>query len=279
MVVVRRTFLEVDEMDTNIVEFPRRERAFSDTILELHCSKTHSHFEDCDTGADSHSTCDGSFEGDSTSVASQRWSDDCDDVASQRWGDESEDEPCTPSQGIDTSSSVPCFCVVPVFVPVPTVGCIATSQVQEKFESRTTIMLRNLPTSFTRASVIDMLEGKGFTGQFDFVYLPVDFASGASLGYAFVNLINSDIATGALAALDGFDNWQGINSQKVVEVCWSDPHQGIDMLVDRFRNSRVMHGIVPDEYKPALFLGGVRAPFPKNTKRIRPPYSGKISGA
>jgi RNA recognition motif-containing protein len=137
-------------------------------------------------------------------------------------------------------------------------------------------MLRNLPSSFTRAALLEILQRKGFCGKFDFVYVPVDFASGACLGYAFVNLLDHQTAVMAISSLRGFEEWQGTCSQKTMDACWSDPHQGISMLVERFRNSRVMHGMVPDEYKPALFQDGVRAPFPKNTKRIRPPYSGNV---
>lgn len=146
----------------------------------------------------------------------------------------------------------------------------------QKVENRTTIMLRNLPSSFTRSQLLDILDGKGLCRKYDFVYLPIDFVSGASLGYAFVNLIDTDIANCAMQCLDGFSAWAGTTSQKVMGACWSDPHQGLSMLVERFRNSRVMHPIIPDEYRPALFNEGKRLPFPKHTKRIRPPYSGSV---
>jgi len=145
-----------------------------------------------------------------------------------------------------------------------------------KDDNRTTIMLRNLPSSFTRSQLLDILDGKGLHRKYDFVYLPIDFVSGASLGYAFVNLIDTDIANIAMQCLDGFSAWAGTTSQKVMGACWSDPHQGLSMLIERFRNSRVMHPIIPDEYRPAMFNEGTRLPFPKHTKRIRPPYSGSV---
>jgi RNA recognition motif-containing protein len=135
----------------------------------------------------------------------------------------------------------------------------------------TTVMLRNLPSSFSRAALLELLEGAGFAGAFDFVYLPVDFQSGASLGYAFVNLCTASDAKRLQSSLQGFASW-GTGSNKVLEVCWSEPTQGLPALVERFRNSRVMHGMVPDDYKPAIFQHGQRVAFPKNTQRIRPPF-------
>merc|ERR1711957_1160484 len=49
--------------------------------------------------------------------------------------------------------------------------------------------------------------------------------------------------------------------RKVVEVVWSSPHQGLTILIERYRNARVMHPSVPDLYKPALFQNGVRWVF------------------
>jgi len=143
-------------------------------------------------------------------------------------------------------------------------------------DERTTIMLRNLPSAFSRMGLLGVLNSQGLECKYDFVYLPVDFVSGASLGYAFVNFIDHQTAKCALHRLQGFTNWSGTTSQKVLGVCWSEPNQGLHMLVERFRNSRVMHGIVPEEYKPALFCQGQRIPFPRHTKRIRPPYSGNL---
>lgn len=140
-------------------------------------------------------------------------------------------------------------------------------------------MLRNLPSCFTKQALLDTLDSKGMAGQFDFVYLPIDFLSGAALGYAFVNFSTTEDAELAMDRLQGFDGWKnllGSASQKVLEVCWSDPHQGLDMLVERYRNSRVMHGSVPDEFKPVMFKDGEKVDFPRPTKRVRPPFSGGV---
>merc|ERR1712048_431368 len=145
-------------------------------------------------------------------------------------------------------------------------------------DGKTTLMLRNLPSCFTRAKLLKLLEAQGLMGHFDFVYLPIDFLSGAGLGYAFVNMCTAQDAQMATAKLRGLNQWLDSTSSKVLDVCWSDPHQGINMLIERYRNSRVMHGTVPDHYKPMLFAEGRRVPFPAPTKRVRPPFSSTTQG-
>jgi len=118
--------------------------------------------------------------------------------------------------------------------------------------------------------LLGLLDSEGFSGHYDFVYLPIDFKSHASLGYAFVNLTTTKHAEGCWKAFEGFNKWV-VPSQKVCSVNWSTPFQGLDSHVDRYRNSPVMHENVPDEYKPMLFTGTDRVMFPSPTKKIRAP--------
>lgn len=134
----------------------------------------------------------------------------------------------------------------------------------------TTLMLRNLPNNYTRAMMLALLDAEGFAGQYDFVYLPIDFKSHASLGYAFCNMTSVEQAERCWKAFEGFNRWV-VPSQKVCSVNWSAPFQGLEAHVERYRNSPVMHEHVPDEYKPMLFVKGTRVAFPPPTKKIRAP--------
>jgi len=137
--------------------------------------------------------------------------------------------------------------------------------------AHTTVMLRNLPNNYTRAMLIEMLETEGFGDAYDFLYLPIDFRKQAALGYAFVNLLDSDIVQRFWNHFEGFANW-AIPSKKTCFVSWCEPdQQGLQAHIDRYRNSPVMHPSVPDEYKPVLVKHGQRIVFPKPTKSIRVP--------
>lgn len=134
----------------------------------------------------------------------------------------------------------------------------------------TTLMVRNLPNNYTRSMLLALLDDHGFAGLYDFLYLPIDFKSNASLGYAFVNFQEMEQAEHFRQVFEGFQGW-AIPSQKVCTVQWSNPLQGLEAHVERFRNSPVMHETIPDDHKPLLFIDGRRAPFPAPTKKIRPP--------
>ena len=57
-----------------------------------------------------------------------------------------------------------------------------------------TVMIQNLPREFNNHCLCAVLFHLGFCGQFDFVYVPVDFNHCASYGFAFVNFLYSDQA-------------------------------------------------------------------------------------
>merc|ERR1719384_3047567 len=93
------------------------------------------------------------------------------------------------------------------------------------------------------------------------------------MGYAFVNLCTPADARRLWHALDGFSGWS-VPCNKVCSVSWSDPLQGLDAHIARYRNSPLMHKVVPDCYRPILFANGVRIAFPPPTKKIQPPRQG-----
>jgi hypothetical protein len=136
-------------------------------------------------------------------------------------------------------------------------------------QARTTLMLRNIPTEYTRALLVELLLEHGYDGKFDLVYMPMDFQNRVGLGYAFINFESNESAEAFKQQFAGFKDW-AVDSEKVCEMRWSDV-QGLEAHFERYRNSPVMHESVPDEYQPALFNGSERVPFPAPTKLIRAP--------
>jgi len=137
-------------------------------------------------------------------------------------------------------------------------------------DARTTVMFRNVPNDYTRDTLTKVLDDEGFEGQYNFIYLPVDFRSKSGFGYAFINLVDGHVAEEFMQKFNGFQKWS-MPSQKIAEVTWSHPSQGLDVHVERYRNSPVMHDAVPDAFKPAMFDNGKRIVFPPPTKAIRMP--------
>mmetsp|Transcript_104830 Transcript_104830/g.301678 ORF Transcript_104830/g.301678 Transcript_104830/m.301678 type:complete len:486 (+) Transcript_104830:80-1537(+) len=134
----------------------------------------------------------------------------------------------------------------------------------------TTLMLRNLPNDYNRDMLVALLVREGFAGSFDFLYYPTDFKRWAGLGYSFVNFVNHAEALRAWHHFEGFAKWE-VRTAKILEVTWAAPLQGLEVYVDRYRNSPVMHEGVPEVFKPMLFENGVQVPFPEPTKKVRLP--------
>jgi len=146
-------------------------------------------------------------------------------------------------------------------------------------DTRTTVMVQNLPRQMTRVDFLKLLDTQGFIGQYSFVYMPIDLTRQATLGYAFVNLISPEVVPLFWRTFDGFKDWT-TPSDKVCRVSWSNPHQGLEEHIERYRNSPLMHASVPDYARPVLFQNGVRIDFPAPTKsirapRLRPPRGGR----
>jgi len=119
--------------------------------------------------------------------------------------------------------------------------------------------------------VCEFMDGEGFEGRYDFVYLPTDFRSWLAFGYAFVNMVTPEDANDIMRRLEGFDAWKHDGEGKRCNVVWSDPYQGLDANIERYRNSPVMNESVSEQYKPMLFSGGRAVAFPAPTKKLRQP--------
>jgi hypothetical protein len=142
-------------------------------------------------------------------------------------------------------------------------------------QQRTTCMIRNIPESYTRQSLLELIDSNGFTRQYHLVYLPMDFKNKINLGYAFVDFTSGEVAQEFFDSLSGFCDL-GFSAEKMCEVSWSTV-QGYHAHIERYRNSPVMHSVVPDDFKPVLFVNGQPAPFPEPTKRVSMPRCWKRS--
>eukprot|EP00928_Gymnodinium_smaydae_P002961 TRINITY_DN11080_c0_g2_i1.p1 TRINITY_DN11080_c0_g2~~TRINITY_DN11080_c0_g2_i1.p1 ORF type:complete len:396 (-),score=44.92 TRINITY_DN11080_c0_g2_i1:300-1424(-) len=141
-------------------------------------------------------------------------------------------------------------------------------------ESRTTVLLRNLPLSYKSSKLMRMIESEGFANMYDFIYVPINFGTHSSVGYAFVNLVDSSVAQRFREAFHGYSSWS-TGSKNVCRALWATQHQGLQANIDHYRNSSVMSENVPNEYKPRIFQNGVELTFPPPVRMPRKPKSAK----
>eukprot|EP00927_Polykrikos_kofoidii_P042783 TRINITY_DN36839_c0_g1_i2.p1 TRINITY_DN36839_c0_g1~~TRINITY_DN36839_c0_g1_i2.p1 ORF type:complete len:965 (+),score=172.66 TRINITY_DN36839_c0_g1_i2:385-2895(+) len=98
-----------------------------------------------------------------------------------------------------------------------------------------TLMLRNLPHSLTQKRLIEELSNSGFSGLFDFCYMPSMFGTGNSKGYAFVNLTSPEALANFVVSWHGSRRF-GISA--------SDPPLNVSeaSLQGRIQNARKWDG-------------------------------------
>jgi RNA recognition motif-containing protein len=137
---------------------------------------------------------------------------------------------------------------------------------------KTTLIIRNLPNKLTRAGLLALCAKAGFLEDIVMLYLPIDFSTQAAFGYAFIFMKTPESAGRFLDFFNGFSRWGCTSaSEKICTVSWCAEQEDLDVHVERYRNSPVMHESVPDSYKPILLEDGERVPFPSPSKRIRKP--------
>lgn len=179
------------------------------------------------------------------------------------------------SQGFCALQGQDTFTVTPTVSDASLASSSTFTEAEMAVPDRTTVMLRNIPNDYTRDMLVELLDTQGFAYRYDYVYLPIDCKRKSALGYAFVNMLSHAEAKRCFTALHDFSDWH-VTSTKVLDVVWGHPLQGLQAHVSHSRNSPLMHEDAPDEFRPLLFQGGVRVPFPPPTKKLqRPRAKGK----
>eukprot|EP00747_Dinoflagellata_sp_TGD_P125808 gnl/TRDRNA2_/TRDRNA2_174215_c0_seq14.p1 gnl/TRDRNA2_/TRDRNA2_174215_c0~~gnl/TRDRNA2_/TRDRNA2_174215_c0_seq14.p1 ORF type:complete len:454 (-),score=97.06 gnl/TRDRNA2_/TRDRNA2_174215_c0_seq14:888-2183(-) len=136
--------------------------------------------------------------------------------------------------------------------------------VSDEWDNVHTIMMRNLPNKYTQHLLIEELNSRGFSGTFDFIYVPVDPDTDANRGYAFINF---DQASDARRFKEEFDGYQMsyFESSKFVTVTPATL-QGFEANYAHYANARVNRG---DPSKRPIFLRESEQPGGKSRRSGR----------
>lgn len=136
-------------------------------------------------------------------------------------------------------------------------------------DTPTTLMVRGLDPSLTKTDFVQHFLDEGYAGFFDFVYMPMNFrAPGTNFGYAFINFKDHAVGQRLIMKLTSAEYHSAFQGWSAT---WSST-QGWSDNIERYRNSPLMHRLVPAESQPAVFdQHGCQVAFPKPTKTIPRP--------
>jgi len=130
----------------------------------------------------------------------------------------------------------------------------------------TTVMLRNIPNRYTRDMLLERLN-QTYAGQFDFVYLPIDFNSKCNVGYAFINFRSPAACQRFYQEFHSAKTKSvlpGFSSSKVCEVSYARV-QGRDANMDNLRDEKFIEKLnEKPEWQPLFYDdSGKEIPYAK----------------
>lgn len=121
-------------------------------------------------------------------------------------------------------------------------------------EESTTLMIRNVPNRYTQEDLLKELEELGLGGTFDFLYMPKDKASKASVGYAFVNFVAHSWAVRCVTLLQGHTFTQyGKNKEASVSVAHL---QGLEANLAHYDKPAGSSKKTKQPHRPLVLVGG-----------------------
>ncbi|RKP25121.1 RNA recognition motif 2-domain-containing protein [Syncephalis pseudoplumigaleata] len=152
--------------------------------------------------------------------------------------------------------------------PIPSGNELCLWHIARGLDLRTTFMIRNIPNKYTQKMLIDTIN-ETHRGQYDFLYLRMDFRNHCNVGYAFINFIDPRSVI-SFAMHHVGRRWNRFNSDKICRISYANI-QGKQSLIDKFRNSSVMEKDA--SYRPKIFysygpLRGLEEPFPMPNPRV-----------
>merc|ERR1719265_721805 len=103
------------------------------------------------------------------------------------------------------------------------------------------------------------------------VYLPMNFGTLLNQQYAFVNFVAADDASRFKTQLQGCIGAGQFEAANPCVVSWCVDAKVPGGFAEKYRNSPVMHPLVPEKCKPMLFKAGKQIPFPPPTKHVPKP--------
>lgn len=95
-----------------------------------------------------------------------------------------------------------------VFIPAPSSQLVQVKPLPElstDFEKDgiLTVMMRNIPNRYTKQMVVEEIDEAGFSGLYDFFYLPIDSMRGSNRGFAFLNWKSPSFAAQFKSVFEG----------------------------------------------------------------------------
>lgn len=109
---------------------------------------------------------------------------------------------------------------------------ICLRDILEKKDSRTTLMIRNIPNKYTQKMLLQKIDINHYM-KYDFFYLPIDPNNNCNVGYGFINFINPLYIPRFYEDMNA-KRWEKFNSEKICQLAYARI-QGLKGLLEHFQ--------------------------------------------
>lgn len=134
-------------------------------------------------------------------------------------------------------------------------------------ELRTSVMIRGIPSDYTRDDILSLLQELDFA-DINFFYLPMNFGTGGHGGYAFVNFRFPKDAREFKSSFAG-TAFREERPEEIAHVHWRYPFQGFASHFDQYKGASITHARVPPQFLPTLIRDGEKVPFPQPWEKVK----------
>lgn len=138
----------------------------------------------------------------------------------------------------------------------------------------TTLTLNGLPREMSQEDLVELLDKFGFSGFYDFVFMPTDSETRRSRGCALVNLSRHSYGLSLAAHMHRFRASAFNSNAGLCSVEWSRPLQGLTEHMEVYREHPLNNATTPVACRPLHFSAGWQAPFPAASGRCPEPQFG-----
>lgn len=99
-------------------------------------------------------------------------------------------------------------------------------------DSRTTLMIRNIPNKYTQKMLLEKINSN-HSMEYDFFYLPIDQVNNCNVGYAFINFVSPYYILRFYAEMNA-KKWERFNSEKRCQLAYARI-QSLEGLQEHFK--------------------------------------------
>lgn len=133
-------------------------------------------------------------------------------------------------------------------ITVPQENTIDIERIISGEEKRVTVMIRNIPNKVTHNELKEFIDVTSW-GDYEFLYLRIDFENRCNVGYAFVSFADPRKIVQFFKFRSG-KKWSEFKSEKVCQLAFAKV-QGMGPLIQKFQKSKVLES--NPEYRPRIY--------------------------